>query len=70
MIFLIIAGIILAIIAFKIILPLIGNIIGVIIGVVIIFGAIALCFAFPPLFVILIIIGIFIYASNSKEDKK
>jgi low affinity Fe/Cu permease len=68
-IFLIIAGIILAIIVFKLILPLIGNIIGIIIGAVIFFGAIALCIAFPPLFIILIVIGFFIYASNSKGEK-
>ena len=69
MIFLILAGVILAIIALKLILPLIGKIISTIIGVVIFFGAIAICIAFPPLFVILIVIGIFIYASNSKEEK-
>lgn len=70
MIFLIIAGIVLAILVLKLILPLMGEALGIVIAGVLIFSAIALCIAFPPLLLVLICIGIFIALSNSKSKKK
>lgn len=70
MIIVVIAGIIIAIIAFKLLLPLLGEMIGVIIGCALLLGAIALCVAFPPLFFVLLIAGLFIAGNKKAKDKQ
>ena len=68
MIIVIIAGIILAIIVFKLLLPLIGEMIGVIAAGALFLGAIALCVAFPPLFFLLIFVALVAYAKNKSKE--
>ncbi|RWA29388.1 hypothetical protein DJ028_00465 [Pseudomonas veronii] len=69
MIIVVIAGIILAVIMFKLLLPLLGEMVGVIIGGLLLLGAIALCVAFPPIIILFLIIG-FIVAGNKKTKDK
>lgn len=69
MIIVVIAGIILAVVMFKLLLPLLGEMVGVIIGGLLLLGAIALCVAFPPIIVLFLIIG-FIVAGNKKTKDK
>ncbi len=52
MIIVVIAGIILAVVMFKLLLPLLGEMVGVIIGGLLLLGAIALCVAFPPIIIL------------------
>ncbi|AQY66668.1 MULTISPECIES: hypothetical protein [Pseudomonas] len=69
MIIVVIAGIILAVVMFKLLLPLLGEMVGVIIGGLLLLGAIALCVAFPPIIILFLIIG-FIIAGNKKTKDK
>ncbi|MCT9825844.1 hypothetical protein HXW90_16390 [Pseudomonas sp. Y39-6] len=69
MIIVVIAGIILAVVMFKLLLPLLGEMVGVIIGGLLLLGAIALCVAFPPIIILFLIIG-FIVAGNKKTKDK
>lgn len=69
MIIVVIAGIILAVVMFKLLLPLLGEMVGVIIGGLLLLGAIALCVAFPPIIILFLIIG-FIIAGNKKTKNK
>lgn len=69
MIIVVIAGIILAVVMFKLLLPLLGEMVGVIIGGLLLLCAIALCVAFPPIIILFLIIG-FIIAGNKKTKDK
>ncbi|MFV3015347.1 hypothetical membrane protein [Pseudomonas veronii 1YdBTEX2] len=70
MIIVVIAGIILAVVMFKLLLPLLGEMVGVIIGGLLLLGAIALCVAFPPIIILFLIIGFIIAANKKTKDKQ
>ncbi|MBD8622766.1 hypothetical protein [Pseudomonas sp. CFBP 13727] len=70
MIIIVIAAIITAVIVFKLLLPLLGQMVGVVFGGLILVGAIALCVAFPPMIIFIIIAGFVIAdTKKSKEEK-
>mgnify|MGYP000922277168 FL=1 len=58
MIIVVIAGIILAVVMFKLLLPLLGEMVGVIIGGLLLLGAIALCVAFPPIIILFLMVDV------------
>ncbi len=70
MIIVVIAGIILAVVMFKLLLPLLGEMVGVIIGGLLLLGAIALCVAFPPIIILFLIIGLIIAGNKKTKDKQ